>query len=94
MLPWFLRSTAPYEGDVSTLLVFSTSPNVIDHFYVKRQNGGIDVKVVCLLFSPLQGQGVWWEGGVFVVSFSFFIPNCNSKMVAQRPQRDPTPPKI
>ena len=55
VLPW-LRSTDPYEGDSATLLVFSKAPNIVDHFYVKRENGGIDVKVVNPLPSPLQGR--------------------------------------
>ena len=63
MVPWLLRSTAPYEGDSATILVFSTSPNDNDYFYVKRENGGIDVKVVRLLSSPLQGQVSMVGGG-------------------------------
>jgi len=43
MLPW-LRSIDP--GDSATLLVFSKDPNIVDYFYVKKENGGIDVKVV------------------------------------------------
>jgi hypothetical protein len=63
VVPWLLRSTDPYEGDDATLLVFSTSPNVNDHFYVKRHNGGIDVKVVQPIASPLQGR-VCMDGGI------------------------------
>ena len=59
MVPWLLRSTDPHEGDDATLLVFSTSPNVNDHFYVKRHNGGINVKVVRPFPSPLQAKSAW-----------------------------------
>ena len=56
MVPWLRRSTDPHEGDDATLLVFSTYPNNVDYFYVKRHNGGINVKVVRPLSSSLQAK--------------------------------------
>jgi homospermidine synthase len=41
---WLFRSTAPWEGDLATILVFSNDDVAIgDYFYVRRSNGGIDV---------------------------------------------------
>ena len=56
VVPVLFCSTSPSEKDSTTLLLFSAAPNDVDHFYVKCDNGGIDVKVVRPLPSPLQGR--------------------------------------
>ena len=60
----FLRSHHLHAGDTATLLVFSAAPNIVDHFYVRRENGGIDVKVVRPPYLAPAGPIVCGLGGV------------------------------